>query len=458
MPSAGGLATGLREPHRKSGGVWIGWPGQTMPDDVAQRSSIEHELQASGMMPVWLTEAEVARYYETMSNGVIWPLFHYLPEQIPLHVRHWDAYEAVNARFADAVAEIHEPGDRIWVHDYQLMRLPALIRERIPDARIGFFLHIPFPVTELFAMLPAREAVLRGLLGADLIGFHTAGYARHFADAAARLLGARVTGSSIEFEGRTSRTGVFPMGVDAKALGERAATPEADEEIRQLVAGAEDVELFVGIDRLDYTKGIPRRLLSFERLLADHPELHERVRLIQVAVPSRTSVPAYRKFRQHVDAIVGRINGEFGTARWVPVHYLYRGLPEPQVLALYRAARVVLVTPLRDGMNLVAKEFVATRADEDGVLVLSEFVGAADELTDALFVNPHDVDGSAAVYHRALVMQREERRARMRGMRAHVLEYDVHFWAESFLAALDAAGDPPAPRTGTRTRRKRRAT
>ena len=457
MPSAGGLATGLREPHRQSGGVWIGWPGRTVPDDLAQRTSIAHELRASGMLPVWLTEAEVARYYQTMSNGVIWPLFHYLPEQIPLHVRHWDAYETVNERFADAVASLHAPGDRIWVHDYQLMRLPALIRERIPDARIGFFLHIPFPVAELFAALPAREAVLRGLLGADLVGFHTSGYARHFCDAAARILGAGVTGPSIAFEGRVSRTGVFPMGVDAKALAARAATPEVDREIERLVAGGEDIDLFVGIDRLDYTKGIPRRLLAFERLLADHPELHERVRLIQVAVPSRTAVPAYRKFRQHVDAIVGRINGEFGTARWVPVHYLYRGLPESQVLALYRAAHVMLVTPVRDGMNLVAKEFVATRADEDGVLVLSEFVGAADELTEALAVNPHDVDGSAAVYHHALVMPREERRARMRALRAHVLEYDVHVWAASFLAALDAAGEPETGSTSPRKKRKRDA-
>ena len=399
----------------------------------------------------------MAHYYQTMSNGVIWPLFHYLPEQIPLHVRHWDAYETVNERFADAVASHYSPGDRIWVHDYQLMRLPALLRERIPDARIGFFLHIPFPVAELFAALPAREAVLRGLLGADLVGFHTAGYARHFADAAARILGARVTGSSVALDGRVSRTGVFPMGVDAKALAERAATCEVDREIERLVAGGDDVDLFVGIDRLDYTKGIPRRLLAFERLLADHPELHERVRLIQVAVPSRTAVPAYRKFRQQVDAIVGRINGEFGTARWVPVHYLYRGLPEPQVLALYRAARVMLVTPVRDGMNLVAKEFVATRVDEDGVLVLSEFVGAADELTEAVSVNPHDVEGAAAAYHRALVMPPEERRARMRALRAHVLEYDVHVWATSFLAALDAAGKPPAPPTTAKSKRKRDA-
>ena len=457
MPSAGGLATGLREPHRQSGGVWIGWPGRAVPDDLAQRTHVARELRTSGMMPVWLSEAEVSSYYQSMSNGVIWPLFHYLPEQIPLHVRHWDAYETVNERFADAVASHYSPGDRIWVHDYQLMRLPALLRERIPDARIGFFLHIPFPVAELFAALPARESVLRGLLGADLVGFHTAGYARHFADAAARILGARVTGSSVALDGRVSRTGVFPMGVDAKALAERAATCEVDREIERLVAGGDDVDLFVGIDRLDYTKGIPRRLLAFERLLADHPELHERVRLIQVAVPSRTAVPAYRKFRQQVDAIVGRINGEFGTARWVPVHYLYRGLPEPQVLALYRAARVMLVTPVRDGMNLVAKEFVATRVDEDGVLVLSEFVGAADELTEAVSVNPHDVEGAAAAYHRALVMPPEERRARMRALRAHVLEYDVHVWATSFLAALDAAGKPPAPPTTAKSKRKRDA-
>lgn len=448
VPSVGGLATGLRGPHERSGGVWIGWPGQAAPADVGRREEIARLLAQHRTAPVWLTQSEVTRFYEGAANGVIWPLFHYLIDQLPLRVEQWDAYEAANARFADAVVAHYRPGDRIWVHDYQLMLLPALLRARLPAAaRIGFFLHIPFPCSEVFATLPPREAVLRGLLGADLVGFHTAAYARHFAASVERVLHLPATPDAVEMDGRRARIGVFPMGVDAADIEARAQQPEVTAEAATLapVAPADDaapdgdVALFVGVDRLDYTKGIPRRLLAFETLLERHPELHERVRLIQVAVPSRTGVRAYQKFRNQVDALVGRINGAFGTPRWTPVHYLYRSIPDAQLLALYRAARVMLVTPVRDGMNLVAKEFVACRADEDGVLVLSEFVGAAAELTDALCVNPYDVSATAHTYHRALVMSRDERRTRMRSLRARVRSYDVHAWADAFLGALDEA-------------------
>jgi trehalose 6-phosphate synthase/phosphatase len=320
-----------------------------------------------------------------------------------------------------------------------------MLRARLPaDARVGFFLHIPFPCADVFAALPPREAVLRGLLGADVVGFHTAGYARHFAASVERVLHLPASAECVEADGgRRVRVGVFPMGVDAADIEARAARPDVDAAAAELVpadGAGDDVALFLGIDRLDYTKGIPRRLLAFETLLDRHPELHERVRLIQVAVPSRTGVRAYQKFRNQVDALVGRINGAFGTPRWTPVHYLYRSVPDAQLLALYRAARVMLVTPVRDGMNLVAKEFVASRVDEDGVLVLSEFVGAAAELSDALCVNPFDVAASAETYHRALVMPREERRSRMRALRTRVRSYDVHAWAEDFLGALGEPG------------------
>ena len=448
VPSVGGLATGLRGPHERTGGLWIGWPGHAAPSQAKRRAELTHLLAEHGTVPVWLTQTEVTRFYEEVSNGVIWPLFHYLLDQMPLHVEHWDAYEAANARFADVVAAQYRSGDTIWVHDYQLMRLPALLRARLPDARIGFFLHIPFPSDELFATLPAREAVLRGLLGADLVGFHTAAYARHFAESVTRVLGLPATPEAVAVDGRTVRVGVFPMGVDAAVYAARAARPEVDAEVAALApdAAGHDLALFVGVDRLDYTKGIPRRLLAFEQLLVRHPELRERVRLIQVAVPSRTAVRAYQRVRHELDALVGRINGAFCTPRWTPVHYLYRSVPEAQLLALYRAARVMLVTPVRDGMNLVAKEFVACRADDDGVLVLSEFVGAAAELTDALRVNPYDVDGTAEAYYRALTMPAEERRTRMHALRERVRSYDVHAWADSFLAALapPGAGAPGA--------------
>ena len=446
--SAGGLATGLSSHHERSGGLWIGWPGSAELLGAVDAAEVERRFAALGTVPVMLSADEVARYYGHMSNGVLWPLFHYLLDQIPLHVTDWDVYEAANVRFADAVVAHHRPGDLIWVHDYQLMLVPELVRRRVPDARIGFFLHIPFPSSEVFAALPARAEVLRGLLGADLVGFHTASYARHFTSTVRRVLGvqadAGATPIRIAHDGRETEVNVFPMGIDAASFSARARSPAVSAALA-LTRSPSDIALFLGVDRLDYTKGIPRRLLAFEQLLLRHPELHERVRLVQLAVPSREGVGAYQRIRRQVDGLVGRINGDFGTARWTPIHYLYRSVTDDELLALYRAAAVMLVTPVRDGMNLVAKEFVASRVDEDGVLVLSEFVGAAAELSAALSVNPYDVDGSAEVYHRALTMPHAERRSRMQAMRARVAAYDVHAWSASFLHALEATGGAAAP-------------
>jgi trehalose 6-phosphate synthase/phosphatase len=445
QPSAGGLATGLRGPHERSGGLWIGWPGVTDLENDA-RAEVERRLTALRAVPLWLTAEETTQFYEDVSNGVLWPLFHYLLDQVPLHVAHWDTYVRVNERFADLVAANYQPGDHVWVHDYQLMLLPRLLRERLPEARIGFFLHIPFPSSEVFRILPFREPVLEGLLGADLVGFHTAAYMRHFASAVLRILGLPTEVDRVTVGERNVHLGVFPMGVDARAFASLAGDPQVEAEVEAL-RGADRCTLLVGIDRLDYTKGIPRRLLAFEELLRREPALRERVRLVQVAVPSRTEVEAYQEFRHALEALVGHVNGAFATPRWAPVHYIYRALSEAEVVTLYRAADVMLVTPLRDGMNLVAKEFVAARTDEDGVLVLSEFAGAAADLAEALSVNPYDVDRAAEVYHRALILPPAERRARMRGLRRRVLTYDVHHWARSFLSALDEAGaEHRAPR------------
>jgi trehalose 6-phosphate synthase/phosphatase len=435
--SAGGLATGLRGPHEQSGGLWVGWPGDGGRDD-AERAALTRELDAIRAVPVWLTRDDVEHFYERISNGVLWPLFHYLLDQVPLHVRHWDAYERVNAQFADVVAAHHRPGDLVWVHDYQLMLVPALLRQRIPEARIGFFLHIPFPTSEVFRTLPFRERVLEGILGADLIGFHTAAYKRHFASSLLRLLGISTDVDRVRTGDREVRVGVFPMGIDAQGFAALANAPELGREV-QALRGLEPGKTLVGIDRLDYTKGIPRRLLAFEALLRGDPALVGAVRLIQVAVPSRTKVGAYQDFRHEVNAQIGGFNGAFATPRWTPVHYIYRHLSVREVVALYRAADVMLVTPVRDGMNLVAKEFVASRTDDDGVLVLSEFAGAASELAEALQVNPYDVDHAAEVYHRALSLPENERRTRMRALRKRVVTYDVHHWVRSFLEALDEA-------------------
>lgn len=434
-PSVGGLATALRGPHEQSGGMWVGWPGETDALSDDGRRTLAAHFAEHRIVPVDLTRRELAVYYEHVSNGVLWPICHDRIDMLPLRVKGWDVYERVNARFADAVAAVWRPGDMIWVHDYQLMRLPALLRARLPTARIGLFLHIPFPNPEIFFTLPTRRWLVEGMLGADLIGFHTARYRGHFAATARRLLElGEYASDTVEHEGRTVRLGVFPIGVDAAHYDARAAMPEVLAEASRLKQA--DERLLVGIDRLDYSKGIPRRLLAFEQLLTDHPEWQEHVRLVQVAVPSRSGVEAYRRFRSDLDELVGRINGKFATARWTPIHYLYRSVPEEMLLALYRAADLMLVTPVRDGMNLVAKEFVASRSDEDGVLVLSEFAGAAAELSDAVIVNPYDVDGTAAAMHRALGMSRTQRRTQMRAMRRLVARNDVHAWVRAFLASL----------------------
>jgi trehalose 6-phosphate synthase/phosphatase len=435
--SSGGLATGMKGPHERLGGLWIGWPGPLDELSQAARADVDARLADLRLAPVPLSADEIARYYEGYSNAVLWPLFHYSVARLPAEVRDFDAYEAVNARFADEVAARWQPGDLVWVHDYQLMLVPQLVRERIPDARIGFFLHIPFPSSEIFRLLPQRERLLDGLLGADLLGFHTATFVRHFASSVLRLLGPTTKVDRIRWHGREVQLGVFPMGVDAA----RFAALAGSDEVRRLMEGhrASGERLLVGVDRLDYTKGISRRLLAFERLLNDHPELRERVRLVQVAVPSRENVEAYAELRNEVDALVGRIHGAFATPSWSPIHYLYRGLSVAEIVALYCAADAVLVTPLRDGMNLVAKEFVASRTDDDGVLVLSEFAGAAAELSEALYVNPYDVERTAEAFYRALEMPREARRTRMVTLRQRVSAWDVHRWARAFVDALERA-------------------
>ena len=436
--SVGGLATGMRTPHERSGGVWIGWPGPLDGIDPAGRVEVAAQLAARRTVPVALDAQEVATFYEHISNGVLWPICHDRVDRLPLLVDGWDVYENVNARYADAVAEHYQPGDLIWVHDYQLLRVPALLRARLPDARIGFFLHVPFPNPEIFFALPTRRWLVEGLMGADLIGFHTRRYHGHFRAALRRLLSLEADADDrVSWEGRRVRLGVFPMGVDAADLGRRAAELEVSAQVAEYRASGQ--RLLVGIDRLDYSKGLPRRLLAVERLLEAHPEWRERVRMIQVAVPSRDKVGAYQAIRREVEGLVGRINGRFGTPNWTPVHYLYRSVSSPTLLALYRAADIMLVTPLRDGMNLVAKEFLAARADEQGVLVLSEFAGAAETLSDALIVNPYDVDGTAQTLHRALEMSAAERAARMRKLRFNVEQYDVHRWASSFLDAMAEA-------------------
>ena len=444
LPSSGGLATGLKPWHERSGGLWIGWPGDLSRFTPEQRAAADARLAADGIVGVHLSRDLVHRFYHGFSNRVLWPLFHYLIDRMPVDNSGWDAYVHANEAFADAVAREYRSGDRIWVHDYQLMLLPAMLRERLPEARIGFFLHIPFPSSEVFRIFPWRREILSGLLGADLLGFHTFSYMRHFVTSLLHVDGVEVDIDRVVVAGRDVRLGVFPMGVDAAQYA--AETPGIEAELEAIRRDAGERQILLGVDRLDYTKGIPRRLLSMERVLEREPALADGIRYIQIAVPSRGEVDSYQKFQRQVEELVGHINGAYGTLRSTPVHYVHRSISTDQLIALYRAADVMLVTPLRDGMNLVAKEFVASRVHDDGVLVLSEFAGAAAELDGAVVVNPYDVDGVAAAIRRALSMPAAERRARMKAMRRRVFDHDVHRWAASFIERLDSATSPfPVP-------------
>lgn len=442
--TAGGLATGLRGPHEAGDGLWFGWPGALKGLRKAPRQRALELLRERRFVPIELSREEVAHYYNEFSNGVLWPVCHYLLDRMPLQTPDWQFYRRVNERFAEAVAERYRPGDMIWVHDFHLMLVPALLRARLPDARIGFFLHIPFPSSEVFRVLPWRAELLRGLLGADLIGFHTLSYQRHFAASLLRVLGLEVEVDRLWVDGREVRLAALPMGIDSghfAELGDDPAVVAEAETIRQQAGGA---RIVLSIDRLDYTKGIPRRLLAFERLLETWPAASRPVQMVQVAVTSRGEVAEYQSYKRHVDELVGRIHGRFGRPDYTPIRYMNRNFGARAVAAFYRAADVMLVTPLRDGLNLVAKEFLAARTDGDGVLMLSEFAGVAAELPEAVHYNPYDIDGAAATLATALAMPEAERRRRIAPMREHLLRTDVHAWVRTFLAEL-AATMPVTP-------------
>ena len=447
-PSSGGLATGLRSWHQSTDALWIGWAGDLPDATPSQLEELKLQLLEQRLMAVCLSHDHVNRYYHGFANRVLWPTFHYLIDQLPVDDAGWDAYQEANAVFADAIAEVYRPGDTIWVHDYQLMLLPALLRARIPGARIGFFLHIPFPSSEVFRILPWRRDILNGLLGADLIGFHTFAYMRHFMTSLLHVGGLEADVDRVRIGSRDVRAGVFPMGIDAAAFARLAVDPEVIARADEIRRDAGGRRIVLGIDRLDYTKGIPRRLEAIEVLMQRQPEWREQMRYVQVAVPSRSEVDEYRQLRLAVEQRVGRLNGTHGTVSSLPVHYIHRSVSATELAALYTAADVMLVTPLRDGMNLVAKEFAATRSDEDGVLVLSEFAGAAAELNGAVMVNPYDIAGVADAIERALKMPAEERRVRMRNLRRSVLANDVGSWARAFISQLEELTRPALPMSG----------
>ena len=435
QPSEGGLATGLGSIYRADGNVWVGWPGLFV-DDAAEQAHVTKQLQDDSMAPVFLTEEEIRDFYEGFSNGTLWPMFHYFSEYALFDEAHWQAYVAVNEKFCDAVLALAGPEDTIWVHDYQLLLLPELLRKARPDATIGFFLHIPFPSYELIRVLPWGAELLRGMLGADLIGFHTFGYMHHFLSAVAHLLGFPNQNGQIETPNRTVLADAFPMGIDYGRYAEAAASEAAQEHERTYREALRDVRVILTIDRLDYTKGIAQRLRAFEQLLTRHPEWCEKASLLMVVVPSRDQVAQYAALKEEIDELVGRINAQYRTITWTPIQYFYRAFPFDELVAFYRMADVALVTPVRDGMNLVAKEYIASKVEPKGVLILSERAGAAQELTDALLINPTDTSQLVEALHQALQMPLEEQAIRMTHLQALVRQYDVFAWTRLFMDRL----------------------
>lgn len=427
--SSGGLVAGLGLVH-DAGGPWIGTLG------IGKVDVPEEEMAKQRLVVVTPRKDDGKHHYEGYSNGVLWPLFHYLLDHVHYDSRDLNAYRRVNALFADAIVDAYQPGDRVWVHDYHLMLLPTMLRERLPEARIGFFLHIPFPSSEVYRILPHKEEVLAGLLGANLIGLHTYDYARHLISSFRRVLGVEFDDSGVRADDPRCHVGVFPLGVDVEGFQALAKAPEVERRYKRwhrLVGGR---RVILGVDRMDYTKGIPLRLEAFRKLLNMDSKLCASVVLIQLAVPSRSTMPTYQALKADVDRLVGEINGTFESEGNVPVHYMYRSLPPEELVALYRVADVALVTPTRDGMNLVAKEYVASRVDDTGVLVLSEFAGAAAEMGEALLHNPWNIEGSAEAIKQALEMPPQEMGRRMAALRKRVKVHNVHRWVQRFLGAL----------------------
>ncbi|MGH7461397.1 MAG: alpha,alpha-trehalose-phosphate synthase (UDP-forming), partial [Longimicrobiales bacterium] len=415
--------------------LWFGWVGASRESLARAAGSLANWPRDPSVVPIPLTEAEIASFYQQYCNSVLWPVLHGWADQSLPEPEDWTTYREINERYAAHVLRHVRPDDCVWVHDYHLMLVPQLVRAQRPDARIAFFLHTPFPRPEIFAAIPQSQVLLEGALGADTIGFHTSEYAQNFLDAVQAQLELPTEIDGLQLGARRVAVRAGPMGIDATSFSRRATDPDILLEVDRIRVNA-GMALLLGVDRLDYTKGIPQRLLGFERLLELHPRLRGRVTLTQIAVPSREQVGAYRDLREHVESLVERINGSYGRPGWTPVNYLYGTVDPDTLVALYRAADVMLVTSLRDGLNLVAKEFVASRADGDGVLVLSEFAGAATELASALLVNPNRVGQLADVYHQALTMPRAERRSRMRSLREAVESNNVFQWAAQFIDVL----------------------
>ncbi|WP_026302708.1 bifunctional alpha,alpha-trehalose-phosphate synthase (UDP-forming)/trehalose-phosphatase [Psychroflexus tropicus] len=446
-PSVGGLATGLKTVHKGGNGIWIGWTGMTEEElDPELETKVNAAVAKEQCVAVKLSERDLDLYYYGFSNRTLWPLFHYFIEYTEYDPESWETYKAVNQKFADQVLANAEDGDNIWVQDYQLLLVPAMVKAKKPNLSIGFFNHIPFPSYEIFRTFPKRKELLEGMLGADLIGFHTYDYERHFLSSVKRILSLEVNFNRVTYHNRIIKVDSFPMGIDYEKFEQAALAhdekgesekSEIQKRLDQHLQHEEGVKMILSIDRMDYTKGIPNRIKAFEYFLKKYPEFQEKIRLIMLAVPSRSQVPQYQRLKQETDELVGRINGEFSTVSWTPIWYFYRALPFENLIDLYTSSDVALITPVRDGMNLVAKEYVTTRTQKDGVLILSEMAGASKELNEALLINPFNYEEIADSIKQALEMPKPEQQERMQALQERLKRYTVKKWAQEFMNSLN---------------------
>lgn len=454
-PSSGGLVTALQPVLRSNGGLWIGWPDAAAATDMNEAPDGEFSRPGFSLEPVFLSDQELAEYYLGFSNQVLWPLFHDLPGLCRPLTDHWHTYRDVNRKFAGAVASISDADDYIWVHDYHLLLVAQWLRDMGVKRRTGFFLHTPFPSSEVFRRLPWRTEIIEALLEYDLIGFQAqrdmdnfvqcleeSGAGWHYKDRDGMVV---VNGAKDQ-----TVVGVFPISIDFSEFETLAVSDEVQKRADQLRHDLEDRRIILGVDRLDYSKGIPLRLQAYRALLERFRNLHGRVVMIQIVVPSRDEIPEYRAVKSEIEDLVDDINARFGNGSWLPVHYMYRSLGRRELVAYYRAADIALITPVKDGMNLIAKEYCAANIDNDGILILSSYAGAADQMRgQALLIDPHDIGALAGVICQACHMPLDERRARMRMLRHSVREQDIHWWSDLFLRSAQRYQEKPLPHTFT---------
>lgn len=446
--SVGGVATAMSSVGSDQEKIWIGWPGIGADElTAADKRSITQELRKHNCFPVYLTTVQVQNFYAGYSNATLWPLFHYFPHYMEHNNDYWLSYKKTNALFRDAVLKFASADSTIWVHDYHLMLLPELLRAKLPQNAIGFFLHTPFPSFEIFRLLPNGKEILKGLLGADLIGFHTYDYTRHFLSSVTRILGYENTLGTIARGNRLVRADSFPIGIDYQKFYTGTKEQGVQTEVRALRAHFNDQKIILSFDRVDYSKGILKRLDAFEIFLEHNPRYHKKVAMIMIAAPSRSDVPAYQELLESIERQVSHINGKYAAIDWAPINYQYKTISFDQIVALYDLADVALVTPLRDGMNLIAKEYVASKPGRKGVLILSEMAGAASELPEATLVNPNHTEEVTNAIFEALNMPVAEQKRRMRAMQSRLSKYTAQRWADDFLNQLEIFKKQQAERT-----------